>query len=121
MEWSDVLDAAMMVCFGISWPFAIAKLLRARKVHGVSLLFLVLVNIGYVAGIAGKLVRAHEEHAWPAWPTLIYVANALLVGAMIVLYLRFRDPAGRAGPELEPEGPGIEVREESGEGGGRAV
>jgi len=90
MEWADVLDAAMMVCFGVSWPLAIAKLLRARKVHGVSLGFLVLVNIGYVAGIAGKFVRAHELHSWPAWPTLVYAANAALVGVMIVLYLRFR-------------------------------
>ncbi len=121
MEWADVLDAAMMVCFGISWPIAIAKLLRSRKVHGMSLWFLVIVNIGYLAGIAGKLVRAHELRAWPAWPTAIYAANAALVGVAIVLYLRFREPGRRAGAALEAEGPGVEVSEESGEGRGGRV
>ena len=121
MEWANVLDAAMMVCFGLSWPFAIAKLVRARKVHGMSLWFLVLVNIGYLAGIAGKFVRAHETHTWPSWPTVIYATNAALVAVVIVLYLRFREPAGRPGLEIEPEGPAVEVREDRGQGGPGAV
>ena len=121
MEWADLLDGAMMICFGLSWPFALVKLVRARKVHGMSPWFLVIVNIGYLVGIAGKFVRAHELHTWPTWPTALYAMNALLVGVALVLYLRFREPAGRPGLEIEPEGPAVEVREESGQGGTGAV
>ena len=31
------LEAVMLICFGLSWPAAIVKTLRARSVKGMSL------------------------------------------------------------------------------------
>ena len=45
----------MLVCFGLAWPFSIAKSLRTRQVGSKSLVFLVVVFVGYVAGVLHKI------------------------------------------------------------------
>ena len=97
----QLLEAMMMICFGVSWPVAIVKTLRTRRTEGKSLAFLVLILVGYLAGIAAKLVEAAFAHAWPNWVTLLYLANAILVLTDIALFLKFRPrPAG-----LDLDGP----------------
>ena len=89
-------EAAMLVCFGVSWPAAIAKTLRVRRVEGKSLIFLTMVFVGYLAGIGAKLLRATEKGAWPEGVTLLYVLNALMVGTEIALFVHYRRyPGGR--------------------------
>lgn len=41
-----VLEAGMLVCFGISWPFNIAKSLRSRTAKGKSVAFELLIIAG---------------------------------------------------------------------------
>ena len=48
----EILEIIMILCFGASWPFNVAKSYRARTAKGKSLLFLILIEVGYVAGIA---------------------------------------------------------------------
>jgi hypothetical protein len=86
----QLFEALMLICFGISWPAAIHKTLRTRRTEGKSLLFLVLVLIGYLAGIAAKLVAAVQEHRAPVWVTALYAINAVMVATDIVLFLRYR-------------------------------
>ncbi len=46
MTESQVLEAVMMICFGLSWPASILKSWRARTSRGKSLVFLSMVAVG---------------------------------------------------------------------------
>ena len=46
-----LLEFAMLFCFGFSWPFAIAKTIRAKRVDGKSPMFEIIVIVGYLFGI----------------------------------------------------------------------
>ncbi len=80
----SVFEIAMLVCFGAAWPVSIWKSLRTRQVAGKSLFFLLIVLVGYVAGILHKLVFRFDLVIY------LYVLNALMVAIDIVLYLRNR-------------------------------
>lgn len=107
MPSAHALEAIMLICFGCSWPVAIAKTLRVRKVHGKSIGFLVLVFIGYWSGVASKFIAAEGD--WPGWVTALYALNATMVGTEIVLYAIFRERADRPALDIEPETPAADV------------
>lgn len=75
-----LLEFMMLLCFGFSWPFSIAKSIRSRSTAGKSLLFMVLVEVGYLFGIANKIVNNRD---WVLW---VYVALFCVVGVDIALY-----------------------------------
>ena len=81
---SPVFEAMMLLCFGCSWPFAIRKTWKTKRVEGVSILFLWLVLIGYVAGVLFKLTGTTDA------VLLLYAVNFFMVGTEIVLYYRYR-------------------------------
>lgn len=80
----------MLVCFGCSWPISILKSWRSKFVRGKSVIFLLLVFIGYIAGATGKVLRAKYEGKLPELTTLLYAFNALLVMIDIMLYYKYR-------------------------------
>ena len=80
----SVFEITMLVCFGAAWPVSIYKSLRTRAVAGKSLFFLLIVFVGYVAGILHKIVFRYDLVIF------LYALNALMVGIDIVLYLRNR-------------------------------
>lgn len=93
---AGLFEAGMLVCFGVSWPVAIVKTLRTRRVAGKSLGFLTLIFAGYLSGIGAKLALAAE--AGPVhWVVWLYALNAAMVAAEIGLYLRYRQRDGDAG------------------------
>lgn len=93
---AQFFEAGMLICFGISWPMAIVKSLRTRRTEGMSLVFLWLVCIGYIAGTTSKFFEAAAESA-PLKPvTALYVLNALMVAFEITLYYRYRPRAAKA-------------------------
>ena len=49
---TDLLEAVMIICFGISWPLNIVKAWKARTAKGTSVLFYLFIFMGYIAGIA---------------------------------------------------------------------
>ena len=77
-----ILEAMMLLCFGFSWPFSILKSLRSRSTAGKSILFMVLVECGYVFGILNKIFNNFD---WVLW---VYVALFFIVGIDIFLYIR---------------------------------
>lgn len=83
----EILEAAMVLCFGISWPLSIVKSYRARTAKGKSLLFLLFIFTGYVAGIAWKMILLAETGEIK-WPTYFYFLNLVMVGTDIVMYFR---------------------------------
>ena len=78
----SVFEAVMLLCFGASWPFAIYKSWKTGQVGSKSLVFLVLVLLGYGAGIVHKLLYS------PDLVLSLYVLNALMVTTEIALYVR---------------------------------
>ena len=53
---AEFLEAVMLVCFGLSWPMNAYKAAKARTAAGTSWQFILLITLGYVAGIAAKFV-----------------------------------------------------------------
>ena len=88
----EILEIIMILCFGASWPFNVVKSYRARTAKGKSLLFLVLIEIGYIAGIAAKLTNpAYMAAFGEKWYVLFfYVLNFTMVGVDVVLSFRNR-------------------------------
>lgn len=81
---AEIFEIIMMICFGFSWPMNVIKSYRVRTTKGKSLPFLLLIIIGYLFGISGKLISGSFK-----WYVLFfYVLNFIMVGADLVLYFR---------------------------------
>ena len=78
-----ILEACMVICFGISWPTNIIKSYRARTARGKSFLFLIFIFMGYCFGIAAKLSAPPLNYVF-----VFYVINAVMVAVDISLYFR---------------------------------
>ena len=50
-------EILMLVCFGVSWPLALVKNIKAKTAKGMHLLFICLIVIGYIAGITAKILN----------------------------------------------------------------
>lgn len=81
---SEIFEIIMVVSFGASWPFNVMKSYRARTTKGKSLLFLLLIFFGYIAGIIAKLTA--DSFKW--YVLFFYVLNLIMVGADLLLYVR---------------------------------
>ena len=78
------LEFAMLFAFGFSWPFAIMKTWRSKRVDGKSPAFMVIVLIGYACGIAAHLVEGTK-----LWLCFVYLADMALVSTDLALYFHF--------------------------------
>ena len=80
---SELFEALMVICFGISWPISIAKSFKSRTSKGKSLVFLCFILIGYVFGIISKLVSGNITYV-----LFFYVLNLIMVSVDTILYFR---------------------------------
>ena len=80
-----VLEAVMLVCFGLSWPINAMKAWKARTAAGTSWEFLGLITFGYVAGIAAKFVGGMVN-----WVLVVYFVNLAALAANWIIYTRNR-------------------------------
>ncbi|MBN2880339.1 MAG: hypothetical protein JXN65_12005 [Clostridia bacterium] len=78
---SQLLEALMVICFGISWPFSIIKSIRSKTAKGKSLFFMSFVLAGYAFGIVSKLASDNITYV-----LFFYMLNFVMVGADIALY-----------------------------------
>ena len=89
---TEILEIAMILCFGASWPFNVYRSYRARTAKGKSLPFLILIEVGYLAGIASKFmnpVYMADFHAkW--YVVFFYLLNFSMVAVDLGLYVRNR-------------------------------
>jgi hypothetical protein len=85
---SAVLEAIMLVCFGLSWPINAVKAWKAGTAAGTSWMFLALITLGYVAGIAAKFVGGTVN-----WVLAVYFINlaALIANWLVFARNRARD------------------------------
>ena len=81
---SEILEFCMLFAFGFSWPFAILRTYRAKRVDGKSPMFMAIVIAGYCCGIAAHLVDGTKT--WLCW---VYLADMALVSTDLSLYFRY--------------------------------
>ena len=80
---SQLLETMMIVCFGLSWPLSVIKSYWALTTKGKSLFFSLAVWIGYICGVAGKLVAGNINYV-----LIIYCFNLLSSSIDLLLYFR---------------------------------
>ena len=87
---AEILEVIMIVCFGASWPLNLMKSYKARTTKGKSLAFLLLIFVGYIAGITSKLANeGYMTEIGQKWYVLFFYAlNFAMVGADIAMYIR---------------------------------
>ena len=73
----------MLVCFGISWPLNVIKAYRARTAKGSSLPFILMIMVGYVAGITAKVISGQTNYVLAA-----YILNLAIVSLNLIIYFR---------------------------------
>ena len=83
---AKVLEAIMIILFGISWPFNLAKSIRSKTTKGKSLLFLILIDVGYIAGLTSKFFSETFVWATDWWIFVVYAINFALVSADLFVY-----------------------------------
>lgn len=92
MSIATLFEMFMIVLFGASWPFNVIKSFKVRTAKGKSVLFLSLIEIGYVFGIISKIILAASGQFFTQWIHYLlfffYCFNLLMVSADFVLYFR---------------------------------
>lgn len=78
-----IFEAAMLVCFAASWPFNLLKAYRARTNVGTSAVFMSIVLIGYLFGLANKVVNNDISYV-----VAFYLLDLALVTAGLLIYVR---------------------------------
>jgi len=81
---AEILEIMMIVCFGFSWPMNVVKSYHARTTKGKSLGFLLMICIGYVCGIASKIIGGSFK--W--YVMFFYVLNLCMVLLDVAMYAR---------------------------------
>jgi len=84
MNAAEILEILMVVCFGFSWPMNVIKSYHARTTKGKSLGFLLMICIGYVFGIASKIIGGSFK--W--YVMFFYVLNLCMVSLDVAMYAR---------------------------------
>ncbi|MBO6084625.1 MAG: hypothetical protein J6W72_03820 [Candidatus Methanomethylophilaceae archaeon] len=73
----------MLVCFAAAWPLSIYKQWKLRTSKGKSILFSYVVMLGYVFGIANKIVNDHINYV-----LAFYIFDLVLVLVDTAIYYR---------------------------------
>lgn len=80
---SEIFEAAMVICFGLSWPVSVYKSWKSRTAKGKSLMFEIFIWIGYICGIVGKIITGNITYVF-----IFYILNLVMVSTDICLYCR---------------------------------
>lgn len=83
---AQILEIAMIVLFGLSWPNNIITTLKNKSTKGKNLTFLILIDTGYLCGIIGKILSGNI--IW--YVMFFYVLNFVMVTTDICLFFYYR-------------------------------
>lgn len=87
----DLFEALTIFCFGLSWPISIRKSWVSRTAKGKSVLFEVILLIGYFVGIVRKVLQLTCMDASGFLFFLgfaFYIINSIAISIDIGLYFR---------------------------------
>lgn len=79
----SIFEIGMLVCFGLSWPFAIIRSYKTKTSKGKTPLFTIFLALGYIFGITNKILYSRDIVIF------FYCLNLCMV--LIELYLYFRN------------------------------
>lgn len=82
---AEILEAVMLICFGLSWPMNAYKNYQARTAAGTSWQFIALITAGYLAGILAKVLSGNIT-----WVLAVYIVNVFFLGINWAVYFRNR-------------------------------
>ena len=80
---TGIFEVGMLLCFAAAWPANIYKAYRARTTLGTSLPFMLIVELGYVCGMANKLINDDINYVMA-----FYIFDFVLVLIGIIVYFR---------------------------------
>ena len=88
---AELFEAVMILCFGLSWPISIRKSYISRTAKGKSLFFEVFIWVGYIFGIARKIIQVSIGAGggflfYLAWA--FYILNFVEITIDMLLYFR---------------------------------
>ena len=86
MDPASILETIMILCFGISWPLSIIRMYRSWSTAGKSIFFSCFILVGYLCGIAGKIINSNYNLAF-----VFYIINTVMVTVDILLWIRNRN------------------------------
>lgn len=75
-------EIVMLICFGSAWPFSIYKSYNSRTNKGKSLIFLIVIIIGYGCGVLHKINYNYDNVVY------LYAFNSFMVMIDVGLYFR---------------------------------
>ncbi len=78
----SIFEIIMLISFGAAWPFSIYKSYKSKSIAGKSVVFLIVVIIGYIAGILHKIFYQYDNVIY------LYVLNLLMVSTDLGLFIR---------------------------------
>ncbi len=79
----EIFECAMVICFGISWPTSLYKSIKSKTAKGKSLVFECFIFLGYICGIAGKLITHNITYVF-----IFYLINICMITADLIFYFR---------------------------------
>ncbi|MGF7145779.1 lipopolysaccharide export LptBFGC system permease protein LptF [Anaerotaenia torta] len=82
---AQLLEAAMVISFGISWPTSIIKSYTSRTAKGKSIVFLCFILFGYIFGVMSKFLAGNITYV-----VVFYILNLVMVSIDLCLYFRNR-------------------------------
>ena len=86
-----IFEIIMVICFGISWPFNIVRAYKARTTKGTSILFMLLIFVGYIAGVLCKVFTIVDKGSLSIlgyFAFAFYIINLSMVSIGILIYFR---------------------------------
>lgn len=78
---AEILETIMLICFGFSWPMSVYKNIKAKSAKAMSLGFILMITLGYIAGISAK-IYVHKFN----YVLVAYIINLIMVSANIAVY-----------------------------------
>jgi len=79
---SSIFEAAMLICFGLAWPFSIYKSWTSRTNKGKSSFFLGVLFLGYIFGLLFKITGNTDRIIF------LYILNGTMILTDILIYFR---------------------------------
>ncbi len=76
----------MLICFGISWPISVIKSIKSKSTGGKSLIFTLVIIVGYICGIISKITIAVSSGSIP-YVFWLYIFNLVMVIADLIIWI----------------------------------
>ncbi len=78
---SEFFEGIMLICFGCSWPMSVFRNIKAKSAKNMSLGFIVLIIVGYIAGISAKVINRNYSFI-----LFVYAFNLFIVSINLIVY-----------------------------------